>query len=243
MSPLRAGAWLAIALAAAAAGAPAVTSAADGASLSVSPAAVSVAKGQVFAVQILQTSPVATSGAQASLDFDPQILQVVSVDRGSGYAAAPLLVPKDIATDIRTANASGHLAQVAAVFTPPDSVAAGTSSFLLVRFRVVGCGETDLDLPTGGPYNAQMISGERNGYGDPVPVSGTSRAHVTTCVGSDAVTGSDLAPVAAVTADPGPSPMAAGAGLAIGAAAAVIAGAGWLALRSRRRRDLDEFVE
>ena len=162
------------------------TAAAADASLKIDPATIAVADGQTFSVRVVQDSPEATSGVQASIDFDPTILQVVSVSRGSAYASAPIFEPQDLASAIGKANQSGHLAQIAAAFTPPAAVPTGTASFLAVRFQAVGCGQTDLKLPTGGDFNAQMISGQSDAYGRPMPLV-TSAGHVTTCVSPDAV--------------------------------------------------------
>ena len=179
-----------------AASAVSTTAAAADAVLKIDPASVAVVDGQTFAVRVVQDSPEATSGVQASIDFDPTLLQVVSVSRGSAYAAAPIFEPQDLTTVIGKANQTGHLAQIAAAFAPPDAVPTGTASFLVIRFRAVGCGQTDLGLPTSGQFNAQMISGRTDAYGQPVPVV-TSAGHVTTCVSVDAVTadasGSDSA--------------------------------------------------
>ena len=203
------------------------TTAASDATLRISPATVAVTKDQTFAVQVVQDSPVATSGAQASVDFDPRILQVVSVAPGSAYASAPIFLPQDLAAVIATANQTGHLAQIAAVFTPPGAVATGTASFLVIRFQAVGCGETDLRLPTAGPLNAQMISGQSDAYGKPVSVV-TTAGHVTTCVAPGAATASDMSP----------ADFASG-GLPVGLIAAValiaIGSLGALLWRSRRR--------
>jgi hypothetical protein len=167
---------------------PSTATAAPSATLRIDPASVSVTTGSTFEVKVVQAPPVATSGAQASINFDPKILQVVSVAPGPGYAGAPIFLPKDLNTDIRNANLTGHLAQIAAAWTPPGAVPAGAATFLIVTFHASGCGQTDVTLPTGGPFDAQMISGEQNGYGEPVAPVLTSNGHVTTCVPADAVT-------------------------------------------------------
>jgi hypothetical protein len=157
------------------------TSAAAPATLGIAPANAAVAQGQTFELQVVQDSPIATSGAQASVSFDPAILQIVSVSAGPAYARAPIFEPPDLATDVLHANMTGRLAQLAAAFTPPASVPAGTGVFLVIRFRAVGCGQTDIGLPAVGPFNAQMISGEASDYGNVVPLT-TTGGHVTTCV-------------------------------------------------------------
>jgi hypothetical protein len=210
--------------------------AAADATLRIEPAAVAVVKDGSFSVTVVQDAPLATSGAQVSLDFDPSILQVVSVSRAAGYANAPIFMPQDIDASIRGANLSGRLAQIAAAFTPPGAVSAGTSAFLLVKFRVVGCGQTDITLPSGGPFDAQMISGQSDLYGHEVRVS-TSNGHVTTCVDPRAATAGAPDEVLVDTAD-GAIPV----GLigAVGALAVIAASLIGAAIRrGRRRKPLD----
>jgi hypothetical protein len=207
---------------------------AAGASLQIEPASVAVAGGASFSVNVVQGAPAATSGAQVSINFDPTILQVVSVSRGAAYATAPIFLPLDMAADIHAANATGHLAQIAAAFTPPDAVPAGTASFLVVRFRVAGCGQTDLGLPASGPFNAQMISGEKEVYGRQVPVV-TSNGHVTTCVGADAVTAGLTNRGTGGTA--GASSPIGLIGAVVVIAVVLLAGLAW---RMRRREQLDD---
>ena len=220
-----------------AAGSPAA--AATGASLQIEPATVAVAKGISFSVKVVQNADVATSGAQASIVFDPRILQVDSVAPGPAYQSAPIFLPKDIETAIRTANATGRLAQVAAAETPPDAVPPGAADFLVVQFQVVGCGQTDISLPQGGPFNAQMISGQSNRYGFEVHVGSTASGHVTTCVGPDVVTTDVLANVGTGGA------AAPGVPLGLIAAAAVVAAGllGALAWWSRRRNQPGGIAE
>jgi hypothetical protein len=210
--------------------------AAADATLTIEPPTVAVAEGSEFVVQVAQDAPVAISGAQASIDFDPATLQVVSVERGPAYAQAPIFLPQDMDATIRTANATGRLAQVAAALIPPSAVPAGGASFLVVRFRVVGCGETDLTLATDGGTNAQMISGVADVYGQEVPVA-TRGGHVTTCVDPGAVTAgiTDVAPSTTGGGSPPLGPIAAAGVIAAGLI-------GLLAVRSRLRRQPDHEV-
>lgn len=163
------------------------TGAAAAAMLRIEPRAVGVAQGGSFTVKVVQDAPLPSSGVQASIDFDPTIVRIESVALGAAYRSAPIVLPPDIEATIRAANATGRLAQIAAAYTPPDAVPRGTATFLVVRFRAVGCGATDLALPHGGPFDAQMISGESDVYGREVAVA-TTGGHVTTCVRPDAVT-------------------------------------------------------
>ena len=212
--------------------------AATSASFRIEPATVAVAAGSAFSLEVVQEPPVATSGAQASLNFDPKILQVVSVTRGAAYAGAQIFLPEDVAADIRSANVTGHLAQVAAAFTPPTAVPAGAAPFLVVRFRAIACGQTDVTLPTGGPFNAQMISGEGADYGQPIGPIVTSDGHVTTCVGADSVTPGITDTGGSGTTGPAiPLPPLAAAVVLI---AVVLAGFAW---QSRRRSPSSRVAE
>jgi hypothetical protein len=226
------GGALILAFALASSGAASTAAAATGASLQIEPANVAVANGASFSVKVVQNADVATSGAQASIVFDPRILQIDSVAPGPAYQSAPIFLPKDLETDIWTANTTGRLAQVAAAQTPPNAVPPGAADFLVVRFQVVACGETEISLPQGGPFNAQMISGQADRYGFEVPVATTASGHVTTCVGPDGVTAGALT-------SPGTGGAAAsGIPLGVIALAGVVAVGllGGLAVRSRRLR-------
>jgi hypothetical protein len=218
--------------------APGATTAADmpQGSLAIQPSVVKVTKGSEFSVQVIQDAPVATSGAQASVLFDPSILQIESVTTGDPYAGAPFLLPKDFSGNVARANETGRLAQVAVAFLPPTAVQAGPAVFLVVTFRVVGCGATQLDLPVG-PFDAQMIDGRQDVYGYPVGVSAAG-AEVTTCVSAaeatsnDALTNGSLgsAPPAAA-GDPPASLLAA---LVAFAVAGILAALAWRARRQDR---------
>jgi hypothetical protein len=227
---------MALALTAAVAGSVAADS---GATLSVSPASAAATQGQTFDLQVVQDSPVATSGAQASIQFDPSILQIVSISPGQPYAKAPIFEPPTLPSDILHANITGRLSQVAIAFTPPGNVPAGRAAFLIIRFRVVGCGQTDVQLPTLGPFNAQMISGETNGYGSDVPVT-TTGGHVTTCVTANvpaAAGGAGTFGTTTTAASNGGSAVGTSLPIALIGAAAIlaVAGLGLLVWRSRRQ--------
>jgi hypothetical protein len=225
------GAVMAGALASAGAATPLL--AAGQATLRIDPAVVRIVAGDDVPVRIVQDTPFATSGTQASLDFDPRLLQIESVTPGAAFAQAPVFVPRDLAGDIAKANDSGRLAQVAAAFTPPGAVPAGTATFLVVRFRAIACGTSGLDLPVGGPFDAQMIDGRQDGYGNAVPVT-TNGGSLTTCVAPGDVTAitDDPAPVAA-TQGGAPVGLLAAAVVVVVVAVAV----GGLAWRARSGRE------
>ena len=212
------------------------TGAAGEAILRIEPATVGVAQGGSFTIKVVQESPISSSGAQASIDFDPKIVHVESVALGTAYRSAPIVLPPDIEATVRAANATGRLAQIAAAHTPPDAVPPGTATFLVVRFRAVGCGETNLTLPASGPFNAQMISGESDLYGREVAVA-TTGGHVTTCVGPDAITAepSDLDAAGTVATGVPVGLIGAVGVLAIG----LLGGLTWRSRRREQQHDVD----
>jgi hypothetical protein len=200
-------------------------------SMRIEPAVVKVTSGARFVVRVVQDAPGPVSGSQASLTFDHTILQIVSVTPGAAYARAPIIVPGDLGSLVEAANAGGNLAQVAAAFLPPATVAPGPSEFLVIAFRAVGCGSTDLALPVG-PEDAAMIDGRQGTYGDPISIT-SADGQVTTCVAADEVTSTlDELPVAATSGGAPPALLAAAAGVL------AVAFIGSLAWRSRRQRHL-----
>jgi hypothetical protein len=201
-------------------------------SMRIEPAIVKVPGGARFAVRVVQDAPVPVSGSQASITFDHTILQIESVTPGVAYAGAPIVVPADLGPLVEAANADGSLAQVAAAFLPPATVAPGPAEFLVVRFRAVGCGQTPLELPVG-PADAAMIDGRQETYGDAVSITSAS-GQVTTCVAADEVTPTlDEMPVAATSTVGGPLAL-----IAVVAGVLTVAVVGSLARRSRRQGPL-----
>jgi hypothetical protein len=148
----------------------------------IEPASVTVAEGDAFSVTVVHGSPIAVGGAEASVTFDPALLQVVSVTPVGPYARAPIFLPHDVAPSIAAANARGKLATIAAALLPPASAPASTSTpFLVVVFKAVGCGQAVLGLPAGA-VDATMLDGRAASYGQPLTV-GTSGATVTIACG------------------------------------------------------------
>src|SRR5262245_49038465 len=135
-----------------------------------------------FFVRIDQQTAVATSGAQATLVFDPSLLQVTTVQARGPYATAPIFLG---ATDaaIAAANTSGRLATVAAAFLPPGSVPAGPAEFLEIGLRAVGCGRTELGVPAG-PADAMLLDGSGSDYGQTLTVGAISGNLTIDCAGN-----------------------------------------------------------
>ena len=195
---------------------------ASGATLRVQVPTSSVAPGATFDVRIVQNAPVPTSGAQISLIFDPAVLQIASVTRAAPYAGADVFLGADRIAD---ANGVGRLSTVAAAFLPPKSVPAGDQDFLVVTFKAMACGRSELDLPVGAA-DAALLDGTSTGYGKPLTVATTSGV-VSTC-GSTTSVDAALASGSTSNGDPPLLPI-----VLIGLALAAIAGAGLWSVRSR----------
>jgi hypothetical protein len=94
---------------------------AGSASLSVSPAGQTVGNGAAFSITIVQDADVATSGAQADMAFDPALVRVVSVEKGTAYSSASLVIgvaPQTTQEAIDEANSTGTLENISAFYLP-----------------------------------------------------------------------------------------------------------------------------
>lgn len=114
------------------------------ATLSVSPATITVPPGSAFAVTIVQHATMATSGAQSSFTFDPALLSIEAVDKGQAYQRASLIYGEVLpdgtdrtgAAAIQDANSTGTLKNIAAFLIPgTGSVAAGDQTFVTITLR------------------------------------------------------------------------------------------------------------
>jgi hypothetical protein len=138
-----------------------VNIAAPKASLTVQPLTLNSGTGP-FVVHIHQNAAVATSGVQADLTFDPTLLQVVSVGRGTAYPSTTgnLCDPncgtltlgtggQTPAQAIASANASGVLQDVAVYYATAagePSVPAGDQDALVVTFASSGAPAANTSL-------------------------------------------------------------------------------------------------
>ncbi len=154
-----------------------------------------VTRGASFTVRIVTNADVSTSGAQATLTFDPTRLQITAVTLGEPYAGAFFVGAG--AAGIAGANADGSLDTVAAGFFAPDVVPAGDADFVRVTFKAIECGVSPLGLPIG-PTDAALLDGSDASYGDGLPV--------TTIGGSVSVECPDPTPAPTPTPDPTPTP-------------------------------------
>jgi hypothetical protein len=151
-------------------------SAAQG-TLRVDPASQTVGAGAEFKVKIIQNADVATTGAQASLRFDPAVLELVNVEPGAPYASAQLLLPGSLEQAIADANGTGLLACVATFFVPGGgSVPAGDADFLVLTLRAKAGGTVPLRLVGEGcgSTTSQLEMIDENGSS--VPVTGSDGA-------------------------------------------------------------------
>jgi len=179
------------------------TAAATTGTLEIVPLATSaLAVGDTFTVGVGITSGEPLSGAQATVTFDPAVVQLRSYTRGAAWSQAPLQIA---GTTIASSNQAGALKAVASAFFPPDAVPAGRSDFLSLTFEVVACGSTWLGLPTGGSTNAALLGGTSANYGLSLPLA-TTGGTATACPGSTPAP----SPTPAATATPRPTPAPSG---------------------------------
>lgn len=115
-------------------------------SLSVTPAIQAVASGAPFSITIVQDAGLATSGAQADMAFDPALVHVVSVEKGTAYSSASLVIgiaPQTTQEAIDEANSTGTLENISAFYLPgAGSVPSGANDFVVVNMEALGAGGT-----------------------------------------------------------------------------------------------------
>jgi hypothetical protein len=131
-------------IAAVAAPAAPVTHAATGDRVKLTPSSGHLlAPGATLSVSIVTNTATPVTGAQASVSFDPAVLQVTAVTRPAAstyWGAAPMFLGGG-ASDIASANATGKLAQLAAAYiTAPGSIPTGSDQVVAtVTFALVAC--------------------------------------------------------------------------------------------------------
>lgn len=151
--------------------------------------------GGTFTVNVVSNADVATTTFQATVKFDPALLQIVSVSRpATGWGATPnfvgptgdLTVAANLAAAVAIANGSGELATVAAFLTPPATIPAGADQgFLDITFQVIRCpspitATTDISLKTSaGGADTQVLDAS----GDPAVLT-VVKSTVTPCSNS-----------------------------------------------------------
>ena len=150
-----------------------------GNSIRVEPYCTAVADGGTFTVRLVQRATVPTSGAAATITFDPALVRIQGVAKGDPYAEAPVFSGAT-SIAIAAANTTGSLVGVAAAFTPPDSIPSGDADFLAITFQAIGCGTVALGLPTG-VRDAAILDASAATYGEPLALT-TRDGRVETCV-------------------------------------------------------------
>lgn len=128
----------------------------------VNPAAQTVAALNTnFNITLTQNADVATSGAQATFNFDKTRLQIQSIALGAPYGGGTPTTGNTIAN----ANTTGVLSTIAGFVTPPTSVPTGDQAFVVITLQAITCGKSTITL-TG----LEMIDTS----GGDVPATGTS---------------------------------------------------------------------
>ncbi len=121
--------------------------AADQATFKPDPILTTVAGGQDFTISIVQSAPVATTGAQASVHFDPKVIQLKDFALGTEYTSRSAIfafgnadrgTAGNKAAAITYANQAGLLENASGFLLPGSgSIAAGDAIFLTLTFTAV----------------------------------------------------------------------------------------------------------
>lgn len=131
------------------------TAAAASGSLRINPASQSVPPNSTFSVDLVQTADVATIGAETSIAFDANALQITGVQLGPNYAAATLLVgvtetggvPPTLDQAVAEANQTGALKNFTVFLVPGSgSVAAGDNVVATFNFQASASGTSALKV-------------------------------------------------------------------------------------------------
>ena len=137
-------------------GSPGGAAADSGATLRIDPPSVKVDGGETFTLNIVQSAPVPTTGAQTNVVFNPVFVHVVDVKPGPAYSAGVFVFGSaddgssgSVEAAIAKANETGILANVAAFLLPGSgSVPPGDAVFLTLTLQAQhgGGGSTALVL-------------------------------------------------------------------------------------------------
>jgi hypothetical protein len=168
------------------------------ASLTVDPASVTKNPNDTFTLTLKVTSDVPLGGAATNVQFNPLVVQLTDIAKGSAFDGAQLIVgvapnnTKELA--IADANATGTLKQVTTYFNAGSSAPAGTNDFVVLTMKAVGGGTTAISLVSIGSQTQQPF------YPMETTDAGGNKVPVTATAGSVTVTGQ------AITPSPTPSP-------------------------------------
>ena len=141
-------------------------SADDQPTMKVDPATQTVAPGQEFVVNVIQSATVATTGAQVNVTFDPKLLQMKDFELGTAYTSASAVFAfgnVDMGTTgnkdatITRANKFGTLESAAGFLLPGSgTIPAGDTVFLKITFVARAGQKGQMNLGLG---HASMIGG------------------------------------------------------------------------------------
>lgn len=172
------------------------TASALGGGLSVAPSTSTVAPGTTFTVAIRSQETVATSGVQTDLTFNPAVVQIVSLLRGSAYPAdaggsflcSPAcgtltagIAPQTVGDAIVEANSTGTLKNAAMFYATAGgepAVPAGDNEVMVVVLKAIGAASTSSVLNLS---NAEVLDAAGN---DPSPTLTNGSVSVAASTGS-----------------------------------------------------------
>ncbi len=191
-------------------------------SIAVSPATQPVAPGSTFVVTLVQSAAGGTAGAQATVTFDPSIIQLQDIQPGPAYASATLLFGRVPGSDTgqagqpqtpdeakAEANQTGVLLNAATFLNPgTGSVPGGDTPFLLLTLQAVAAaGTSPIRLSKmemlDDQYNSLVVSGTDGsvvigGAGAPPPAA-TIGAPPTVAPGATPPAAAQTSPAAGAT--------------------------------------------
>jgi hypothetical protein len=111
----------------------------SGATLAVEPTSQTVGAGSTFFVSLVQDADVNTLGGQATIVFDPAVVQIIDVQPGAAYAGTSLVTVNPLDQEIAEANATGVLDCIGIYVIPGTGSPAGPGAqeFLLLTLQAV----------------------------------------------------------------------------------------------------------
>ncbi len=121
------------------------------ASIAITPATFAVRPGAEYILTLTQNTNQTTTGSQASIKFDPAMIQIVTVTKGTAFAKASLVMgvaPVTGTAAIAAANTTGLLQAVSAFVIPPNTIASGQQEFVTIKIQAKAgvSGTTKIEL-------------------------------------------------------------------------------------------------
>ena len=118
---------------------PTVDPASAQATIKMNPPSITAPPGADFTAILVQEAGFVTTGAEADIQFDPTLIQIVSIEKSQAYAKASLLAgvaPQTLPEAIAEANTTGRMKNIGTFFVPGSgSIPAGPAEFVRVVMK------------------------------------------------------------------------------------------------------------